>query len=408
MNNNIESILKLQLSNQEESSKIFKNEMYLSKNFFPTTIEYRDKEFRQLGSFFNGIFNFKGKSLNFFQTVTLIGPIGSGKSTVAKIFGSEIENYSKNNSKVKIIYRHINCRRNNTIFLILFDLLRGLIPNFPNRGFSSLELINMLHIILNSSNSYLILTLDEIDYIFHDKELALFFNNLSLEVQESSFYLERRISLIFITRNKDFLLLIDPNNKFGIVNNLIRFDKYNDAQLKSILYSKSINSFKEGVLPIETLDFIVKISEKLGDLRLALELLWRTGKNAELENSNLIYLNHAKQALNSILFVATDKLISFSETEILLLQCMDDLNDEFQFKNHLNMKKLKALFYIKIEQQKGIKDEKNNLFNRIVEKFVFLKIIEKYDQSKEDSERILENTYYLKIMPNLILQSINN
>ena len=120
MKNNIESLLKNQLTDTETTSNIFQSEKYLSKNFFPKSIKFREKEFHLLGGYFRDIFNINGNKINFFQTVTLIGPVGCGKSTVAKIFGHEIENYAKiNNSDFRIIYRHLNCRRNNSIFLLL-------------------------------------------------------------------------------------------------------------------------------------------------------------------------------------------------------------------------------------------------------------------------------------------------
>ena len=407
MNNNIETILKNQLIDQKLNSKIFKTEKYLSKNYFPTSIKFREREFRQLGQLFKNLFKITENSINFFQTVTLIGPIGCGKSTVAKIFGQEIEKYAQEiDMKTKIIYRHINCRRNKSIFLILFDLMKGLIPNFPNRGFSSLELINMLHIVLNSSNSYLILTLDEIDFIFHDKELDLFFQNLSMESYENKSFLERRISLLFITRNKDFLLLLDPNNKFGIINNIIKFEKYSNSEIKQILFSKVTDSFNEGVLPFSTLEFITNVSELIGDVRTALEILWKSGKNAEQENSKIVEIVFVKKALKSVLFVELDNNWIFNSNEIDFLNFLKNNNEKISTNNQINMKSTKELFFIQYLTNIPTLEEKESIFLNIIENFEKKKILEKNILSTQESRNISQFEYYLKINPSLLLQII--
>ena len=407
MNNNIEYILNNELLENKIESKIFKTEKYLSKNYFPTSIKFREKEFRQLGKIFKNLFKLTENSLNFFQTVTFIGPIGCGKSTVAKIFGQEIEQYSLEiNLKIKIIYRHINCRRNNSIFLILFDLLRGLIPNFPNRGFSSLELINMLHIVLNNSNSYLILALDEIDFIFQDKELDLFFQNLSMESYGNQLFLERRISLIFITRNKDFLLLIDPNNKFGIINNIIKFEKYSNFEIKHILFTKCNESFREGVIPVTILNFISNVSETIGDLRFALELLWRTGKNAEIEESKTIELNHAKKALKSILFLQLESEVQFNDEEKKFLVCLSNNADIFKDSNQINLNLAKNIFYKQNQLNDTTLEEEMSLLISILDKFVEKKILERELINPQNSAKKMQFNYYLKLNPKILLQII--
>ena len=373
MKNNIESTLKKQLLDDVLSIGVFKNEKYLSKNYFPTTIDFREREFHQLAIFFKEVYNLKGNSLSFFQTVTLFGPVGSGKSTVAKIFGKEVENFAQqNNLPFKIIYRHINCRRNNSIFLILFNLMRNLIPNFPNRGFSPIELLNMLHILLNSSNNYLVLTLDEIDFIFHDKELDLFFQNLALDDNENASFLQRRISLIFITRNKDFLLLMDPNNKFGIINNLIKFERYSKDELKRILFKKSSDAFNDGVLPLKTLDLVVSIAEEINDLRIVIELLWRAGKICELLKSTSIEENHVKKSLKMILFPSLECEFDFDENDIILLQTLSQDKENFKINQPLNIKKVKKILLNNQQFMLYNKDNYKDNFALIVQKLTKL------------------------------------
>jgi Cdc6-like AAA superfamily ATPase len=403
MKTNIEYILKEELLKQEKYSLIFKNEKFFSKSYFPSMIKFRDKEFYQLSLYFRDLLKLKEKSVNFFQTVTLVGPVGCGKSSVAKIFGTEIEKVSKNTLNIKLIYRQINCRRNNSIYLILFDLMKSLVPHFPNRGFSSIELLNMLQILLTNSNSYLILTLDEIDFIFHDRELDLFFQNLSMETSELKFLNERRISLIFITKNKDFLLLIDPNNKFGIINNIIRFSAYSTEELKQILFEKALNGFKEGVLPIQTLDFVSIISQELGDLRIALELLWRSGKNSEKDNSDIIMINHIKNALSSILFINNTNNSVFNEHEKSLLSCFVENKNIFFTSQSVDVKLLKKIFNDKYINDISKLEDLNLFFENAIQKLTSMGILFSDTSNKN---RDGNTNYILKISPSLVLQTI--
>lgn len=298
MENNVSELLNTEFIKKQESICIFKNENIFSKDYIPSSIIFRESQFKQLIQNFKGLYLINESNISYFQTATLIGPVGCGKSNLTNIFCREfIKTLHTKFSSINFLYRHINCRRNRSIFLILFDLLRSLIPNFPSRGFSSSELLNMLQIMLHNSNSYLILALDEIDFLFQDKEIKIFFDNLTYNNNLSSEKETKRISLIFITRNRDFLLLLDPENKFGILTNIIKFENYKKHEIKEILLNRSKLGLNEGTLPLIVLDYISEHTLKLNDIRYSIELLWRTVKISELSKSNYVKLEHLKKAI---------------------------------------------------------------------------------------------------------------
>ena len=137
----------------------------------------------------------------------------SGKTSVVKRFGIEFESFAKENYPVlKVKYRHINCRRNRTVYSVLVHLLQSLIPYFPNRGFSPADLLRILESHLRDTNSYLLLALDEIDVLARqDPEFFSFMYSLTrlndeLLVPEDD--ANQRISLILIS----FLAFRSPSN----------------------------------------------------------------------------------------------------------------------------------------------------------------------------------------------------
>src|SRR5438034_5067793 len=64
--------------------------------------------------------------------------------------------------KQNLQYIHVNCREfRGSLFMILKQVLQKFTPQFPQRGFSSEELLHILLDQLETKNLHIILTLDE-------------------------------------------------------------------------------------------------------------------------------------------------------------------------------------------------------------------------------------------------------
>lgn len=296
MSKTAKSLLEEELDNISEDLYIFRNENVFSMDFFaPDNLLHREQQLRELVRLFKDIFN-SNESVNYFQSVVLLGGNGTGKTSCAIRFGTDFEQLAKQKiPSVNFKYRHINCRRNQSIFLVLIDLLRSLLPYFPNRGFSAEELINMLQTYLVSTNSYLILTLDEIDYLFRDDDINLLLYNITrLNDQKDSQF--QRISLILITRNKDFLFLLDSSIKSVIAKNVIYFPAYRNEEMYDILQNVVKTGFYDGVVDSSTIDTVIEKTGHKGDIRTGIELLWRAGKTAETEKTPIVLSEHVRIA----------------------------------------------------------------------------------------------------------------
>lgn len=318
-----EDILEESLNNV---GNIFQNEQVFSSDFVPQNFPNRSQQLKEMIRYFRGFFNDQNSQKNSFysQTILLQGDIGSGKTSVAKRFGLEFETLAKKRyPDLNVKYRHLNCRRNKTVYTLLVHLLQSLIPYFPNRGFSPAELLRLLETHLIETNSYLMLALDEIDMLIHDREFHTLLYSLTrlndeLLVSESSSG-QKRISLILITRDKYLLNLLDQSARSSIAKNIINFPKYNSFQIKEILIERIIEGFHPEIINEEPLIIISEIASKLGDARFAIELLWRSGKNAEADKSIRILPNHIRMAQNSVYSISEEILNDLSIEHSLFL-----------------------------------------------------------------------------------------
>jgi cell division control protein 6 len=275
-----------------ERPTIFKDESKLFPDHVPMNLVHREPELKALSREFKVLLESPGSVA---QKVTLVGDVGVGKTAVAKRFGSSIESLAKGKG-INLRYVHVNCYKDRTLFLVVKKVAQQILPSIPDRGFSAQELFETLWKILEDENIYLLLALDEADFLISvsgEKDAPLYF--LSRVADE---YMNRpqRLSLILITRNLEFLSGLDRSVQSSLLHNVVRFEKYTSEQLFDIIQARGMDAIKESALSEEVLAMISDISAPRGDARYALELLWRAGKYADAEAGERILPEHVRKA----------------------------------------------------------------------------------------------------------------
>ena len=87
--------------------------------------------------------------------VMITGDIGTGKTVLTQRFGTDIARTAKA-LKQNLQYIHINCREfRGSLFMILKQVLLKFTPQFPQRGFSSEELLHILLDQLETKNLHI-------------------------------------------------------------------------------------------------------------------------------------------------------------------------------------------------------------------------------------------------------------
>jgi cell division control protein 6 len=280
------------IANEIGRPTLFKDEGKLFPDHVPTNLVHRDTQLKALGRVFRVIMESPGAVA---QKATLVGDVGVGKTAVAKRFGSTMEALAKERG-INLRYVHVNCYKDRTLFLVVKKVAQQILPSIPDRGFSAQELFQTLWKILEAENIYLLLALDEIDFLISvagEKDAPLYY--LSRVADE---YLNRpqRLNLMLITRNLEFVSGLDRSVQSTLLHNVVRFDKYGVEQLYDIIRLRAYDAMKEGAVGEEVLSMIADISSPRGDARYALELLWRAGKYADEEGAMKVMPEHVRKA----------------------------------------------------------------------------------------------------------------
>jgi len=143
----------------------------------------------------------------------------------------------------------------------------------------------------------LIICLDDVEaLISQEGGEPLYFLTRSSEDTERG----NLISLIVVFREPEFLNRLDASTLSGLGNNSIHLEEYDYGQLLDILRYRAGEAFHKGVVSDEILEFIAQLSSDRRDARYAIELLWRSGKFAELDGSDIVTAEHVRKALASV------------------------------------------------------------------------------------------------------------
>ena len=129
MSNNIEDELM--------SSSVIKNLNALDFDYVPDELIHRDEQLRFLAQMFKPLLSTVS------QNVVIKGPVGTGKTAIAKKFCNSIKNLARKQGLI-IEYVHINCRKRSSDAMALLGILNYFDSRFPYRGFSVQEMLEVL------------------------------------------------------------------------------------------------------------------------------------------------------------------------------------------------------------------------------------------------------------------------
>lgn len=270
---------------------VFVDEGILEIHHIPDAILHRDSEMKRLGALFDHMVTAPQEMS---QKAVIIGNVGSGKTVLAHSYGRALKAKAERR-KVDLHYIHINCReRRGSLFMILSQVVTRIKPDFPERGYSANELLDILRQILNEVDTQILLCLDEVDALI-DKEGsdALYFLTRFHETTPDD---PRRLNLLCISKDAGAFRKLDRSTLSSLQRNVIRLPDYDRLQLTDILMQRAEQAFRKDAVTLDVIDFISDIASKeRGDARYAISLLHGGAMEANNEGSRQLKPEHIRK-----------------------------------------------------------------------------------------------------------------
>ena len=241
------------------------------------------------------------------------GPPGTGKTTaVMKVF-KEMKEYTDN-----VVFMKVNCQMDSTRFAVvsrIYEQLVHITP--PSSGVSFRRLFEKVIKYILDANKTLVVALDDINYLFPEGHADEVMYSL-LRAHEQ--YPGARISVIAIISDVGIPYSFDPRVGSVFLPEEIAFPRYEIGEIADIIASRVKHAFYQDVVSDEALDRVVAYVDMTGDLRIGIDLLKRSGLNAERRASKTVAVEDVEKAYEaSRLLHLCRNIKSLSDNEKTLL-----------------------------------------------------------------------------------------
>ncbi len=296
---------------EEIPQRIISDFTKLDFDYVPDELMHREGQTKQLFSIFKPVVEAGGS-----QRALLNGGVGTGKSALSKRFCLDFKEWASTKGKY-VDFVVVNCRSRNTPSSVLLKTLEKFQPNFPDRGFSTAEMLEILRKHIIKKGVHLIIVLDEVDVLIKKSGSDLLYS-FSRFNDESVAGSKPSISLILVSQKQvhDFL---DAATLSTIKRtNQVRFDRYSKQELLDIAKQRVDLAFFPGTIEEDTVEFIADISVEFGDARFAIELLENSGRIANDENVDTVNVEHVRAAKAMTYSVVTESKLVALEKQMML------------------------------------------------------------------------------------------
>jgi len=292
---------------EERPQNIISDFSKLDFDYVPEKLVHREEPMNRIFSIIK-----PGIETGMNQRVVITGSVGTGKSSLSKRFCLDFQEWVKEKGQ-RMEFAIVNCRSRNTPSSVMLKILERFQPGFPDRGFSTTEMLEILRKHLVKDGIHLVVVLDEINVLIKKSGPDLLYS-LSRFDDERVTSSKHSLSVILISQQPVNEFLDAATISTLKRTNQIKLDKYSLDELKDIVNQRVELAFFPGTVDSELMQFIADISSEFGDARFAIELLENAGRIANEEGLEEMGPEHVRAAKAMTFSVVTEsKLIALGE-----------------------------------------------------------------------------------------------
>lgn len=299
----------------DRASVIIKDGEKLSFEYVPDSIVHREEQMRMLALLFRSVIDYGGS-----ETAFLHGNVGTGKTVTAKRFCKDMAQHCARSS-VSMDYVLVNCRQRSNESGILLQIIRHFDHAFPERGFSTSEMLRITKNHIVKSNTRFVLILDEVDILLKKGGIDLIYQMSRFNEDGPT---KTSMSMILISQENILNKLDNASLSSFKRANVIRFNRYSRDEIRDIIDDRAMLALKMDSYNQDAIDLIADISEEYGDARFAIDLLDKSARIAEDRTEGRLTSEDVRTAKAMIYSVVTRsklEMLDVNRLSVLLAVC---------------------------------------------------------------------------------------
>ncbi len=261
-----------------------------SFDYVPEQLVGRDEILREMALKFSPVITANGSG-----KAVLSGPVGTGKTSVAKRFCRDLQTKFEASRKIK--YVHINCRNHSTPMQVLHKIVSVFDEGHPDRGLAMGELLSSIRKLARKDSTHVIVILDEVDRLLRKSGNDVIYQLLRIDEDQAT---SGTLSLIMISQEQVLDLLEGAVISRLGTSSLVKFSPYDLNQLYQIVEQRAKLTIKPGSYDEKILRLIAEGSEQYGDARRVIESLNNAVLKAESEGRSNLAMDDVQQASTQI------------------------------------------------------------------------------------------------------------
>lgn len=269
---------------------VFKDKKFVSMDYVPEELPYREKEILKLADILVSIL--KGtRPSNVFE----YGPVGTGKTAVTQLVLGKLKEKT-DKASVSFGYSYVNCRFYRTNYRALVKIAMDLGLKISKTGLPPDVILSLIAKKLEDNCMFFLVVFDEVDWLvkYSGDDILYQFTRLNSELTKS------KISLIGITNDVRFREYLDARVLSSLSEETIIFQPYTQEQLYGILLQRAKLAFWEETVDDEAIRYAAAIAARDGDARKAIDLLRVAGEIAERRGDSKVTVDHVAQASEEV------------------------------------------------------------------------------------------------------------